>query len=179
MGGEKEQAPNNQFNNPEKSDDHTAIFSKQLEIFMVSVREGFNNLRSEIHSDNTKLAETLNAKIQAEKSRLVEQIECSNKRLSETLTKQFREENEELREELSRKLEGEVAKFQKAIDKLLSDTAIEILSVSNSMEGLCDKLDDRLTGHIEQTNRRIDRVTEELKVKTKFFGDRFSSACRK
>jgi hypothetical protein len=111
------------------------------------------------------LAEKLNAKIQAENSRLVEHIE-SNKILSETLTKQFREENEKLRAELSSKLEGEVTKFQKAMDELRSDTAIEILSVSNSMEGVCEKLDDRLTGHIEEPDRRIDRVTE-LKAKTK------------
>jgi uncharacterized protein (UPF0210 family) len=83
------------------------------------------------------------------------------------LTKHFREENEKLRAEMSSKLEGEVAKFQKAMDKLRSDSAIEILSVSNSMEGVCDKLDDRLIGHIEETDRRIDRITEELKVKTK------------
>ena len=57
---------------------------------MESVREGFDNLKSEIHSDNTKLAENLNAKIQAESFRLVEQIESDNKILSETLTKQFR-----------------------------------------------------------------------------------------
>jgi dsDNA-specific endonuclease/ATPase MutS2 len=66
------------------------MFSKQLEKFMESVRERFDNLKSEIHSDNTKLAENLNAKIQAESFRLVEQIESDNKILSETLTKQFR-----------------------------------------------------------------------------------------
>jgi hypothetical protein len=38
-------------------------------------------LRSEIPSDDTKLAETLNAKIQAEHSRLAEKIESNNKRL--------------------------------------------------------------------------------------------------
>jgi len=53
------------------------------------------------------------------------------------------------------------------MDKLCSDTAIEILSVSNSMEGVCEKLDDWLTGHIEETDRRIDRITEELTAKTK------------
>jgi len=52
------------------------------------------------------------------------------------------------------------------MDKLRSDTAIEILSVSNSMEGVCEKLDDRLTGHIEETDKRMDRITEELKAKT-------------
>jgi len=48
---------------------------------MESVREGCDNLRLEIHSDNTKLAETLNAKIQEENSRLAEQIERNNKGL--------------------------------------------------------------------------------------------------
>jgi len=66
------------------------------------------------------------------------------------LTKEFREENEKLRAEFSSKLEGKVSKFQKAMDKQCSDTAIEILSVSNSMEGVCEKLEDQLTGHIEE-----------------------------
>jgi protein subunit release factor A len=35
------------------------------------------------------------------------------------------------------------------------------------MEGVCEKVDDPLTGHIEETNRRTDRVTEELNAKTK------------
>jgi hypothetical protein len=36
------------------------------------------------------------------------------------------------------------------------------------MEGVCEKVDDdRLTGHIEETDRRIDRITEELQDKTK------------
>jgi hypothetical protein len=109
----------------------------------------------------------LNAKIHAENSKLVEQIESNNKRLSEKLTKQFREENEKLRAELSSKLKGEVIKFQEAMNKLRPDTATEILSVSNGMEGVCEKPDDRLTGHIEETTRRIDSVTEELNAKTK------------
>jgi hypothetical protein len=137
IGGEEEQSSDNLVNNPEKSDDNIVMFSKLLERFMESVREGFDDLKSEIHSDNIKLAENLNDKIQAENSRLVEQIESNNKRLSETLTKQFREENDKLRAELSSKLEREVTKFQKAMDKLRSDTAIEILSVSNSVEGVC------------------------------------------
>jgi uncharacterized protein YkvS len=99
---------------------------------------------------------------------LVEQRESNNKILSETLTIQFREENEKLNVELSSKLEREVTKFQKAIDKLRSDTAIEILSVGNSMEGVFEKVDDGLTGHIEETDKRLDRITEELKAKTKF-----------
>ena len=157
IDGEEEQSPENHVNNPEKSDDNIVMFSKQLERFMEGVKEGFDNLRSEIRSNNTKLAEN---------SRFVEQIESNNKRLSETLTKQFREENEKLRAELSSKLEGEVTKFQKATDKLRSDTVIETLSVSNSMEGVCEKLDDRLTGHIEETDRRVGRISEELKAKT-------------
>ena len=107
---------------------------------MGNVKKGFDNLKSEIHSNNTKLAENLNAKIQAENAQMVEQTEINNKRLSETLTKQFRDENEKLKAELSSKLEAEVTISQKAMDKLRSDTAIEILSVSNSMEGVCEKI---------------------------------------
>jgi hypothetical protein len=83
------------------------------------------------------------------------------------LRKQSGEENGKLRAELSRKLEGEVTKFQKATDKLHSDTDFEILSVSYRTESVCEKLDDRLTGHIEKTYRRMDRITEEVKTKTK------------
>jgi hypothetical protein len=162
IGCEEEQSLDNQVNNPKKSDDNIVMFSKQLERFMGSVRDGFDNLKSEFHSNKTKLAENLNAKIQAEIFRFVEQVESNNKRLSETLTKQFREENEKFRAELSSKLEWEVTKFQKAMDKLRSDTAIEILSVSNSTEGVCEKLDDRLTAHIEETDKRLDIITEYI-----------------
>jgi hypothetical protein len=70
------------------------------------------------------------------------------------LTKQFREENEKLRAEFSSTLEGKVTKLKKAMDKLCSDTAIEILSVSNSMEDVCEKLDDWLTGHIQEMGQK-------------------------
>jgi hypothetical protein len=186
IGGEEVQSPDDQVNSLDKSDDNTAMVSNHLQRFMERVMKSFDNLQSKIRSDNAKLVEksfnklqskirsdiaklveNLNAKIEAENSRLVEQIESNNKRLSETLTKQFSMENEKLRAEFSIKLEGKVMKFQKDRDKLRSDTAIEILSVSNIMEGVCEKLDDRLTGHIEETDRCIDRVTEELKAKTK------------
>jgi len=32
---------------------------------------------------------------------------------------------------------------------------------------VCEKLADQLTGHIEEMDRRIDRITDELKAKTK------------
>jgi hypothetical protein len=75
---EEEQPPDNQVN-PAKSEDNIVMFSKQLERFMESVREGFEKLRSEMHSNNAKLTENLNAKIQAENSRLVEHIENNKK----------------------------------------------------------------------------------------------------
>ena len=53
------------------------------------------------------------------------------------MTKQFREENEKLKAELSSKLEGEVTKFQKAMDKLRSDTAIKTLSLGAHGQLFC------------------------------------------
>jgi len=80
--GCEEQSPDNQVNNPAKSDDNIVMFPKQLERIMESVTEGFYNLKLEIYSNNTKLAENVNAKIQAECFLLVEKIESNNKRLS-------------------------------------------------------------------------------------------------
>ena len=67
IDGEEEQSTDNQVNNPEKWDDNIVMFSKLLQRFMENVKGGFDNLRSEIHSNNTKLAENLNAKNTARK----------------------------------------------------------------------------------------------------------------
>ena len=69
---------------------------------------------------------------------------------------------------MSSKLEGEVTKFHKAMDKLRSDTATEIISVSNSMEAVCEKLDDRLTGHIEETDAWSE-LQKNLKLRQRFW----------
>jgi len=39
--------------------------------------------------------------------------------------------------------------------------------VSVTVWKVCEKLADQLTGHIEEMDRRIDRITDELKAKTK------------
>jgi hypothetical protein len=161
------QSCDNQSNKPDVPDYNFVTLSRQIEKFMESVREGFDTLKSEIQNNNSKLEENLNTKIQGEVSKLVKLIESNNIRLSETLTKQFREENEKVRVEVAGKLEGEVTKFQKTMEKMRSETAIEISSVSHNMESVCEKLDERLTGHIEKADKRLDRITEECKAKTR------------
>jgi uncharacterized protein YycO len=59
---------------------------------------------------------------------------------------------------LSSKLEAEVTKFQGAMDKLLKDTAIEIVNVSHTMESVCENQGDRLTGDVEETDKSLDRT---------------------
>jgi hypothetical protein len=48
IGSEGQQSPDDQVNNPEKSDDNIATFSRELERFMESVKEGFDNLQLKI-----------------------------------------------------------------------------------------------------------------------------------
>ena len=167
IGNGDRQLPDNQVKSSEQSDDSNITLSKQLQIFMENVMKGFDNLNSKIQSENSVLTEKLNAKLEAENLRLAAQIESTNKRLSETLTKQFKEEIDKLRGELSCKLEADVTKVQGNMDKLRKDTAVEIVSVRQGMEGMCEKLENRLTGHIEETDQRINRITQELKVRTK------------
>jgi hypothetical protein len=69
------------------------------------------------------------------------------------LTKQLKEEQKKLRGESSSNSEAEVTTFQEAMHKLRKDTAIEILSVSHSMRSVCEKLGERLTSRIEETDK--------------------------
>jgi hypothetical protein len=87
---------------------------------------------------------------------------CTNKKLSKDLTRQIREENAKLREEFTSKLETEVRN-----DKLWKDTHIEIVSLNQNVEIVCEGLNDKLTGHITETDQQIDRVTQEINAKTR------------
>jgi hypothetical protein len=68
IGGEEEQSPDDQVNNPDKSDDKYCNGFK-AERFMERVTESFDNLQSKIYSDITNLVKNVNAKTQAENSR--------------------------------------------------------------------------------------------------------------
>jgi hypothetical protein len=48
IGCEEGQSPDDQVNNPDKSDDNTATFSRQLERFMERVMKSFDSLQSKI-----------------------------------------------------------------------------------------------------------------------------------
>ena len=141
---------------------------------MQIIMKGFINWNLKIHSENSNLAENLKEKIQAENSRWVEEIENNDIRLSEALKQKQRKNEKKIWAEFSSNLEVEVTKFQKVMDKLPSDTAIGKLSVRNSMENVCEKVDKHLTGHIEETDGRIGRITEELKTKTQVLEVNFS-----
>jgi predicted secreted protein len=98
---------------------------------------------------------------------LAEHVERTNKKLSEDLTWQIREENAKLREEFTSKLEAEVRKVENDMDKLRKDTDIEIVSLNHYVEIVCEGLNDKLTGHITETDQRIDRVTKEIYAKSR------------
>jgi hypothetical protein len=167
IGNGDRQLPDNQVKTPEQSDYSNITLSKQLQIFMENVMKGFETLNSKIQSENSVLTEKLNAKLEAENLRLAAQRESTNERLSETLRKQFKEEIEKLRGELSSKLEADVTRVQGNMNNLRKVTAVEIVSVRKGMEGMCEKFGNRLSGHIEETDQRINRITQELKVRTK------------
>jgi hypothetical protein len=163
---EDQQSPDNQINFSDESDDLAVMFSRKLEGCLERVMECFDKLQSKIDSDNARLVKDLNVKIEAGHSQLVKLIESSNKTLSDTLTRKIKKANEKLRSEWDNKLEGEVTKIQKDMDKMRSDTTIEILSVSNSVDVGYERLNDRLTEHIEGTNKHLDKVSGEVKAKT-------------
>jgi hypothetical protein len=95
--------------------------------------------------------------MKTETSKLAEHVENTNKKLSEDLIRQIREENAKLREEFARKLEAEVRKFENDMDKLRKDRDIEIVSLNQNVEIVREGLSEKLTGHITETDQRIDK----------------------
>lgn len=150
------QSPAVQVNNPGQADDEGTISSVQLKGFMETMMRSVNNLQSKIQSENAKLVEGLNSK-----------IENNNKRLSEELRNTLRKEGEIWRAELTNKLAGEVKILRDDISKLRADTATEILSVSNCIDNACESLEGKINGHIGKAEKRLDRVDEEIRAKTK------------
>jgi len=77
--------------------------ANQIHEFMSTVMKEFDDLKSRMSSENTKLAESITA-IADEMSN---KIEIVNQNLSDSLTKQFRKENESVKKEFSSRLKSE------------------------------------------------------------------------
>jgi hypothetical protein len=51
------------------------------------------------------------------------------------------------------------------IGKIRTDTATEILSLSNCIDNTCENLEGKINGHIGETEKRLDRINEEIRAK--------------
>jgi hypothetical protein len=87
--------------------------------------------------------------------------------LSEELSNKLRKEGDNLRAELTNKLAGEVKILRDDMGKIRADTATEILSVGNCIDNAYESLEVKINGHIGETEKRLDRVNEEIRAKPK------------
>lgn len=74
------------------------------------------------------------------------------------LTRQFRSENERLKEELTTKIQIEVQNLNKSFNNLKKDTELELIKV---------RVEERVNAHATETNRQIDRISQEVNAKSK------------
>ena len=86
------------------SSNNVAMSANQFHKFMSTVMKEFDDLKSRMSSENTKLAES----IKAVADEMSTKTEVANQNLSESLTKQLREENKSLKKEFSSKLKSEI-----------------------------------------------------------------------
>ena len=153
-----------------QGEENLVMSSKSLQDFMANVMKGFETLNSKIQVQNEKLTEALNNKIQAEISLLANDItnkfESANKALSNNLIKQVREENERLKAELSENLRSEVQQLKGDLTKLRKDAESEIEVVRTLTEKECGRIDEKITNHIVESKRQMDRMSQEVNAKT-------------
>jgi len=86
------------------SSNNVVMLANQFHEFMSTVMKEFDDLKSRMSSENTKLAES----IKAVADEMSTKTEVANQNLSDSLTKQFRKENESLKKEFSSRLKSEV-----------------------------------------------------------------------
>lgn len=72
--------PNNdQVHKYEEQNESVVSLSMQLQNFLGNIMKGFDTLSAKVESENSKLAECLNAETLAENAKLVEHIENTTK----------------------------------------------------------------------------------------------------
>jgi hypothetical protein len=62
--------------------------------------------------------------------------------------KQFREESESLKKEVSNKLNSEILNLTEAMKQLHKDIDLEVTSLQENVNTVCEKLDDKMNENI-------------------------------
>jgi hypothetical protein len=127
-----------QMNGHSDPSNNVIMSASQFHEFMSTVMKEFDDLKARMESENTKFAETITAL----SNEMSIKIEIANKNLSDSLPKQFREENASLKKEFSSKLKSEIFNLSEAISQLQKDTDIEVISLSHSVDAVCEQLND-------------------------------------
>ena len=145
------------------SSNNGVMSANQFHEFMSTVMKEFDDLKSRMSSENTKLAES----IKTVTDEMSTKIEVANQNLCESLTKQFGEENESLRKEFSSKLKAEILDLTEAMNQLRKDTDLEVASLSHSVEAVREKLNDRVNEHMSVAKRQVECVSQEMNKRTR------------
>jgi hypothetical protein len=117
---------------------------------MSNVIKEFDDLKARMKSENNKLSES----IKAVSEKMSIKIKIANINLSDSLTKQFREENKGLKKEFSSKLKSEIFNLTEAMNQLRKDTDLEITCLSQSVETVHEKLNDKVNEHMSVAHRQ-------------------------
>jgi hypothetical protein len=143
---------------------------------MSAVTKEFEELRESMRSENSKLSESMKSvahEMRSENSKLSEsiksvahkmsiKIEVSKKNLSDSLTKQFREESDGLKREVSSKLKSEVVNLTEDMNRLHKDTDLEVTSLRDSVNTVCEKLNDKMNENMSVVQSQVEKVSQKV-----------------
>ena len=141
-----------------ESGNNAVMSASQFHEFMRAVTKEFEELKDRMKSENSKLAESIKAVAHEMSSK----IEVANKDLSDSLTKQFREESENLKKEVTSKLKSEVMNMTEAMNRLRKDTDLEVTSIRDSVETVCETLGDKMKENMSVMQTQIDEVSQKV-----------------
>jgi hypothetical protein len=110
----------------------------------------------------TTVSESLNSQLNSVCENLKAEMKMENEKLAASLANKSKADHEKLRQEVSLEVQTEINNRTKEIELLRKDTEIKLGRVSDNVEAVYTKIDERLNVHVVNTRKEIAENEREI-----------------
>jgi hypothetical protein len=110
----------------------------------------------------TAVSERLDSKLNSVCESLKAEMKMENEKLAASLTNKFKADHEKLRQEISLEVQTEINNRTKEIELLRKNTEIKLGKVSDNVNTVSAKIDERLKEHVINTRKEIAENEREI-----------------
>jgi len=102
------------------------------------------------------LLDTMGSKLTSAIQKLKSELRYENEKLAESLIARSESVNAAIREECNAKISSEIRVVTDKIDSVSGDTENKITSLNNTIESVCECMNERINAHVVQARKETD-----------------------